>query len=488
MKTHKFAILILLIPVFFGCDNHFSKITQEIGKMNSSTSGSTEYDVKQLTFDPYNHFISPFGSFSPDGQWIVYDTRTDETAMGSNANIEKVNTHTGKTVVIYKTPNQNPYGPGCGTPSYSSVENKIVFIHGILNSNADRPYGFSRRTAVMVDESHPGKGILLDARDITSPFTAGALRGGTHAHQWSADGNWIGFTYNDAIMADIEKHTGQKLDLRTVGVSTSLRPVSIDKDPQGENNNGIWFSALVVRVVPDPTPGSDEIARACEDAWVGKNGYPKPDGSFQRARAFQGKLQTKENTELVEVFIVDIPDRIDIPGPTGPLEGTETQMPQPPKGCIQRRLTYTESWKYPGVVAQPRHWLFSSSDGQYIGFLAKDDNGTVQLFVVSPLGGQPIQITFHDKPVQSTFSWHPSEPVVCYACDNSIFTCRIDRTSRPQTPVRVTNKAGSLPIYPTWSPDGKSIVYNLDITDGQKNYRQIFLVLLKNSYDGKIER
>ncbi len=476
MKMYKFVILVLPISVFFGCGKHLSEITREFDTMNSSASGSAECDVKQLTFAPYNHFISPFGPFSPDGQGIVYDTRTDETAMGSNPNIEKVNTRTGKTAVIYKTPNQNPYGPGCGTSSYSPVENKIVFIRGILNSNADRPYGLARRTAVMVDESHPGKAVFLDARDITPPFTTGALRGGTHAHQWSADGRWIGFTYNDAIMADIEKRTGQKADLRTVGVSTSLRPVSVDKDQQGENNDGIWFSALVVSVVPDPKPGSDQISRAFEDAWVGQKGYQKPDGSYQRARAFQGKLKTKDNNELVEVFIVDIPDRIDIPGPAGPIEGTETRMPQPPKGCIQRRLTYTENRKFPGVADQPRHWLFSSDDGKYIGFLAKDDNGVVQLFAVSPLGGQPVQITFHDTSVQSTFSWRSGEPVVCYACDNSIFACRIGNDGNPQTPVRLTKPARSAPIYPTWSRDGKSIAYNLEIPAGQKNYRQIFLL------------
>jgi len=32
------------------------------------------------------------------------------------------------------------------------------------------------------------KATRLDARDVTVPFRPGALRGGTHAHQFSGDG------------------------------------------------------------------------------------------------------------------------------------------------------------------------------------------------------------------------------------------------------------------------------------------------------------
>ena len=39
-------------------------------------------DEIQLTRGPYNHFLSPFGPFSPDDEWLVYDRRTDETEIG----------------------------------------------------------------------------------------------------------------------------------------------------------------------------------------------------------------------------------------------------------------------------------------------------------------------------------------------------------------------------------------------------------------------
>lgn len=55
------------------------------------------------------------------------------------------------------------------------------------------------------------------------------------------------------------KGTGQGVDLRTVGVSTPLRPVCVDKYPYGENNDGLWYSVLVARVTPNPAAGSGEI-------------------------------------------------------------------------------------------------------------------------------------------------------------------------------------------------------------------------------------
>ncbi len=418
-------------------------------------------------------------SFSPDDKWLVYDTRNCPTALGGNSNIEKVNIETGKIVCLYKTPNQTEHGPGCGAASYSPVENKVVFIHGLTNADAERPYWFFRRTGVLVDESRPGEPIFLDARDVTPPFTPGALRGGTHRHEFSGDGKWVGFTCNDAIMADLQKRTGRKMDLRTIGVATSIRPVTVDKDARGENNDGAWFSALVVKVTADPEPGSDRISRAFSDSWVGTKGYRKPNGTWQRARAFLGNVRDKNKKEFTEVFIVDIPDRIDIAGDDGPLEGTAACLPMPPKGAHQRRLTRTEGRKYPGVATTPRHWVRSSPDGSRIAYLAKDDRGVVQVFLVSPLGGDQVQVTQGDNPVQSTVRWNPNGREIAYVCDNSIYVCSVEKGPSFGKVGRMTPKTDGLPLSPVWSHDGRTIAYNRLVRNGEKLYRQIFIVKLR---------
>ncbi|ARN57092.1 translocation protein TolB [Sedimentisphaera salicampi] len=435
-------------------------------------------NLKQLTTKTQNHYISPYGGFSPDGKWIVYDTRADGPLMGSNPYIEKVNTQNRKIKRVYEVPGQNEYGPGCGTPAYHPFKDQIIFIRGIKNASKSRPYDLHRRTCVMVDENAaPGKGIYMDARDVYPPFTPGALRGGTHAHQFSGCGEWIGFTYNDAVMAELEEKTGRKLNLRTVGVMKRGTPVEVSGHTETENNSGRCFSVVVSSVVPDPEPGSNQISRAFSNAWVGENGYRKKDGTYQPAQAYLGKLKTESGEELVELFISDIPENIQTSGRNGAIEGTKTQMPSPPEGVKQRRLTYTGERKYPGIVLSPRHWVLSSSDGKYIAYLAKDNEGVVQLFAVSPAGGEPIQLTKHDTSVQDTFFWKPGSHAVCYVCDNSVFALKI-KDGRPCEPARLTKRFSSHPINPCWSRDGSMIAFNLDTAESGKQYRQIFLLTL----------
>ena len=128
-------------------------------------------------------------------------------------------------------------------------------------------------------------------------------------------------------------------------------------DDHPRNHDGEYFSVLVTRTVANPKPGSDEIKKAFEESWVGIN---------HNALAFQGHVVTVNNKTISEVFIVELPDDLTQPG-DGPLAGTETRMPCPPKGCVQRRLTLTAERKFPGIQG-PRHWLRSSPDGSRIAF------------------------------------------------------------------------------------------------------------------------
>src|SRR5690606_32171232 len=103
-----------------------------------------------------------------------------------------------------------------------------------------------------------------------------------------------------------------------------------------------FFTVLVTRTTANPKPGSDEINRAFEEGWIGTNGYVRSDGMRQkRALAFLGNVISVRGEKITEVFVVDLPEDLTVPG-DGPLAGTETRMPSPPKGVVQRRLTYSE--------------------------------------------------------------------------------------------------------------------------------------------------
>ncbi len=435
-----------------------------------SCSSEQYVNETQITHDlSYNHDLDNNDNFSPDDEWLVYDIRTEEGGIGASSKIEKVNVKTGEKVVLYELKQNQLYGPGVGAVSYSHKENKVVFIHGLLNITAENPYEQWHRTGVIIDDVNPGMPIFMDARDISFPFTPGALRGGTHRHEWSGDGQWIGYTYNDAILKHLEDSTGEVHNLRTIGVSKSNHPVAVENDPTGESFSGEWFSALVVQVVANPIPGSDEISRAAGDSWVGTSGYKKPDGSMQRARGFIGTVKNKKGEDVDEVFIVDIPEDITIPGEEGPLEGTKTAMPFRPKGASQRRLTFTADTENPGCVGIVR----SSSDGSLLVFSAKDIHGILQLFTISPNGGATTQITSHPTDMKSSARWRPDGTKLCYVWDNSLMTVDLNGTE----PVRLTSRTDDSPSDPVWSHDGKTIAYNRPVADDAGNQsKQIFIL------------
>jgi len=436
-----------------------------------------QFNIVQLTSGAYNHDLDNNDNFSPDGKWLAYDTRTAIGGIGGSPSIERVNIETGKVEELFAIKDNQSWGPGAGAVSYHPTENRVIFIHGLAFCSEKNPYQMWKRTGTMVDDNHPNVPIFMDARDVTLPYTPGALRGGTHRHEWSKDGKWVGFTYNDAILKAIEDSTGEKVNLRTVGVSTKLKPVIVDHSGEGDNLSGEWYSVLVVRVVPNPVAGSDEISNAASDSWVGTGSYMNKEGKRQVARAFIGKIRSNKNLPVDELFVVDIPDSINQPGEFGPLEGTPTTFPMPPKGTVQRRLTYTAETVHPGCGGVVR----SSSDGKWIAYLAADANGRQQIFIISPDGGSSRQVTAHPAGVQSCARWSPDNQSICYQSENSVVICKISDEPFEKRFQRITPVSKEEISNIVWSADGKTIAFNRPVkSEGAKEaWKQIFVVKLK---------
>ena len=270
-------------------------------------------------------------------------------------------------------------------------------------------------------------------------------------------------------MKHLEDSTGTIYNLRTIGVSRETPPLKVDDDPAGENINGSWTSALVVKVVPNPLPGTDEISRAAGDSWVGTSGYRREDGTWQRARGFIGTVKNKRGIAVDEVFIVDIPEDLSQSGDCGPLEGTKTSMPAPPHGASQRRLTHSAETRHPGCTGVVR----SSSDGKYMAFQAFDQHGIRQIFTISPNGGDAVQQSFHSSDVQSGVRWHPGGTKFCYVWNN----CIVIRDLNSADFKAMTRPAGAPPTDLVWSHDGHKIAYNRLMSDGKGNEtKQIFII------------
>ncbi|MGB7327040.1 MAG: DUF3748 domain-containing protein [Rubripirellula sp.] len=414
---------------------------------------------RQLTTGTTNHILSNANVWSPDGRWIYYDVRSD--AAGSEfdgTRIERVHVVTGKIEVVYQSEHQACVGVVTANP----IADEVVFIHGPEHPTADWRYSASHRRGVIVRSNQRSAATTVDARNLTPPFTPGALRGGSHVHTFSPDGKWIAFTYEDHVLASRGDVGDHQRNRRGVGISipASDRPGGMVVVPKSHdrNHDGSHFSVLVSELHDRPCPGSDEICRAIEDAWVGVNGYVTSDGIRQRrAIAFQGEVVTASNRLIREVFVVDLPD-----DPTriggGPLEGTATTRPMPPAGVVQRRLTHTADHKFPGIDG-PRHWLRSSPDGSQIAFLKRDDDGVVQLWTVNPRDGRTIMLTSNLHDIGSAFTFSPDGKWIAHVMDTSVCvtnaatgdTHRLTPPSHDATQPR--------PEACVYSPDGKMIAY-----------------------------
>ncbi len=430
---------------------------------------------KQITRGREGRILTNTGVWSPDGEWLVYDTRSDIPGQDFNGTrIEMVNVRTGRVKVLY----QSAHGAHCGVVTFHPREPRVVFILGPEHPTPDWSYCAWHRCGVIVAVATPGVATHLDARDLTPPFTPGALRGGSHVHVWDAAGAWVSFTYEDAVLARFqEAGPDHDLNLRNVAVAVPGHPVRVRKG-HPRNQDGEYFSVLATRTTANPKPGSDEIQKAFEEGWVGANGYLRADGTRQKhALAFQGQVVTAQGATIPEVFLADLPDDVTTPG-AGPLAGTETRMPCPPKGTVQRRLTHTAERKFPGLQG-PRHWLRSAPDGGRIAFLMKDDSGVVQLWTVSPNGGPPTELTRNPWSITSAFTWSPDGRLIAHGMDNSVCVTETSTGKTVRLTARSDDARAPRPEACVFSPDGRKIAFLRRGVSGKEFSNQICVVFLE---------
>lgn len=406
---------------------------------------------KQLTFDDRGHQLTNINVWTPDSQWLAYDVRPQGSEF-TGLTIERVRITDGEIEVIYTARDGAHVGVVTVSPDTPA---RYVFIHGPEHPDSEWRYDFHHRRGVIVSEPDRGPAITLDAMSITAPYTPGALRGGSHVHVFSPDGSRLSFTYNDHVMHERDP----ALDLRNVGIAVPLHAVTPAKHHPREYD-GSHFCVLVSRTTAQPQPGSDEINRAYEEGWVGSQGYLKPDGTRQRwALAFIGDTLSAAGKKVPELFMVDLPENeadLALAGER-PLQGTEEALPAPPRGVTQRRLTFTHGRAFPGIATAPRHWLRAAPDGSEIAFLMKDGQGVVQLWGISPNGGEPRQITHGAHPIQSAFSWRADGKKLALVCDNSVMLC--DAKTGAMT--RLTKRSEQPPLGDAVviSPDGRHVAF-----------------------------
>lgn len=410
---------------------------------DNKVSVKNEQHIKTLTFTPQGHSIHHNNVFSPDDQWIVFDGRNDDTKIGETTTIGIVHTDTGEERELYKTTNPTQFGPGVGAASFSPIQDRVVFIHGLQNFSAEKTYAISRRTGVGIDISNPMVPIHMDARDAEAPYTAGSLRGGTHSHCWSGDGSMISFTYNDDMVDS---------DLRVVGVMVPhSSPIKV---PVADgNNNGIMYSAIVSDVVRSPQWGSDQISKAFDECWIGSDGYINGVGDVVKyAVAFQGNTLNKKGETITEIYTVDIDQELLTQDVSA--VGSLGERPHVPRGIKQRRLSHTTRG-----LSDLRHWLRSSKDGLHIYALAKDDQGRNQIVQCHTVSGEFKYISDFGFSIASPINISYEGDKITFVAANNVYIYEMNT----QHLTKLTdNKEQALKIVgaPVFSRKDKLIAFN----------------------------
>lgn len=421
---------------------------------------STYAQERQITFSPKQHCLDNNDNFSSDGRFLCYDTReTKEPPIGHCTSIEKVEIATGQETVLYKTEpgtiKDEPY-PGVGAVSFSPVEDKVIFIHGPLKEDAEKhgPYAKNHRTGAEVAADGSGAISWPDKRDVeTSRDTLpGAHRGGTHRHEYSADGKRIGFTYDDFLLPQYQ---------RTIAY--------MEKNPKAPQGATHYF-AILVPVVPKGTAKPGELETALGDSWVGRNGT---------MRAFVGTIREEDGSYKDSLFVVDIPPDVDI---TTADSGSATRFPAPPKGLRIRRLTHNN------VTGIAR----GSLDGTRIAYCVKDKDGHSQVFMIPSDGSDqdpdpakwPVQVSNFPQGADSGPRWHPSGDYLVCVSNKGIAVITVKPGADFGKTVFITPQGDNTRKDIVISPDGTRVAYTLPIPGNgtSESHAQIFVVSLSTPF------
>jgi len=270
--------------------------------------------------------------------------------------------------------------PGVGAVSWHPTENRVIFIHGPFVDEVPQRGYYSKKNRTGIEVSADGSSQIykVDLRDIDTnrPTIQGAHRGGTHRHEYSRDGNRIGFTYDDFLLTQFG---------RTIGY--------MERSEQAPAGYSHYFALLVKPAVKGKSKAG-EIEEASGDSWIDSSGTK---------RAFIGKVRTENGIDYeTALFVAEISPGTDI---TSANAGTDVEYPTPPAGISIRRLTHRGSAA--GIVR-------SSYDGKRIAYYSEDKNGIKQIYIIDSDGSdlaenkdkRPEQLT-NFKHDCSSLRWRP---------------------------------------------------------------------------------
>jgi len=407
---------------------------------------------RQISFSAKNHDLDNNDNFSPDGKFLCYDTRGTvyNDNLANCKSIEKIEISSGEETVLWEPESVTgeEAAPGVAAVSWHPSKDKVIFIHGPLLEEVEERgyYGIRNRAGVEVSADGKGTVTKVDLRDVSTnrPTIPGAQRGGTHRHEYTRNGNRIGFTYDDYIQQNIN---------RTIGYMESHEAA-----PEGYSH----YFAVLLKPIEKGKSKAGEIEKAYGDSWVGADG---------NMRAFIGEVRAKNGVDYdTALFVAEIPSETDI---TTAFSGNNLEYPTPPEGIKIRRLTHHSA--VGGIVR-------GSFDGKHIVYLSRDKNGIMQIAVIPSDGSDisadkskhPIQLT-NFKTDASCVRWHPSNKWIFSLVEGNVMATSVDK----KITIQLTDDKKERDKLVV-SPDANALAYTIKVAhiEAKKRFLQLFVLKL----------
>jgi Tol biopolymer transport system component len=102
----------------------------------------------------------------------------------------------------------------------------------------------------------------------------------------------------------------------------------------------------------------------------------------------------------------------------------------------------------------------------------KDDAGVVQLWTVSPNGGEPRQVTHNATSIGSAFTWSPDGRSIAHVLDGRVAVTDVATGAHRWLTEAVEAGREPRPEACVFSPDGSRIAYVRNVG----GYNQVFVV------------
>ena len=233
-----------------------------------------------------------------------------------------------------------------------------------------------------------------------------------------------------------------------------------DAAPEGFTH----FFAVLLKPAEDGKSKTGEIEKAFGDSWICSDGG---------MRAFIGRVRAdNENDYYHDLFVADIPEFVDI---TTAVAGDSYNFPEPPRGIQIRRLTI--GMNVSGIVR-------GSGDGLKIAFLAEDDQGINQIFVIDSKARSAAKRNEQSLLQLSRFSsdaafvrWHPGGEWIFSVTDGNIAATYAGESVKQGTTVMLTGDDKQRTELVV-SNSGKLLAYNIKVPEEgtDRPFNQIFVL------------